>query len=117
MTVIHYIGLDVHKKTINYCIKTAAGQKIRGETEVALWEPQQGEERRGQTGMVLKEIRNPQNLPFRSRLLCEIGPSDLPPCAMANGKHPHRLPLFVHFIDNPINVRLLTVKQMPHFSL
>jgi hypothetical protein len=29
MTVIHYIGLDVHKKTISYCIKTAAGQIVR----------------------------------------------------------------------------------------
>src|SRR6201996_11415 len=26
MNVIHYIGLDVHKKTISYCIKTADGQ-------------------------------------------------------------------------------------------
>ena len=78
---------------------------------------QQGEERRGQTGIALKEIRNPQNLPFCARLLCEIGRMDLPPCAMANGKHPHRLPLFFYFIDNPINVRLLTVKQMPQFSL
>jgi hypothetical protein len=52
-----------------------------------------------------------------SRLLCEIGRLDLPPSAMANGKHPHRLPPFFYFIDNPINVRLLTVKQMPQFSL
>jgi len=29
MTVIHYIGLDVHKKTVSYCIKTAAGQIVR----------------------------------------------------------------------------------------
>lgn len=29
MTVIHYIGLDVHKKTISYCIKTADGQIVR----------------------------------------------------------------------------------------
>ncbi len=29
MTVIHYIGLDVHKKTISYCIKTAAGQIVQ----------------------------------------------------------------------------------------
>jgi transposase len=26
MNVIHYIGLDVHKKTISYCVKTAAGE-------------------------------------------------------------------------------------------
>jgi transposase len=29
MTVIHYIGLDVHKKTISYCIKTADGRIVR----------------------------------------------------------------------------------------
>jgi len=29
MNVIHYIGLDVHKKTISYCIKTAAGQIVQ----------------------------------------------------------------------------------------
>jgi hypothetical protein len=29
MNVIHYMGLDVHKKTISYCIKTAAGQGDR----------------------------------------------------------------------------------------
>src|ERR1700677_2149226 len=28
MTVIHYIGLDVHKKTISYCIKTADGRIV-----------------------------------------------------------------------------------------
>ena len=29
MNVIHYIGLDVHKKTISYCIKTAEGRIVR----------------------------------------------------------------------------------------
>jgi hypothetical protein len=29
MESIYYIGLDVHKKTIAYCIKTAAGAKLR----------------------------------------------------------------------------------------
>src|ERR1700691_2373082 len=29
MNVIHYIGLDVHKKTISYCIKTADGRIVR----------------------------------------------------------------------------------------
>ena len=28
MNVIHYIGLDVHKKTISYCVKTADGQIV-----------------------------------------------------------------------------------------
>ena len=35
MNVIHYIGLDVHKKTISYCIKTAAGQIVKEGTLVA----------------------------------------------------------------------------------
>jgi transposase len=26
MNAIHYIGFDVHKKTISFCLKTAAGQ-------------------------------------------------------------------------------------------
>jgi transposase len=29
MDVIHYIGLDVHKKSISYCIKTADGRIVR----------------------------------------------------------------------------------------
>ena len=29
MESIHYIGLDVHKKTIAYCIKTISGQRVR----------------------------------------------------------------------------------------
>jgi transposase len=29
MNVIHYIGLDVHKKTISYCIKTADGRMVQ----------------------------------------------------------------------------------------
>jgi hypothetical protein len=28
MTVLHYIGFDVHKKTISYCVKTAAGDIV-----------------------------------------------------------------------------------------
>ena len=28
MNAIHYIGFDVHKKTISFCIKTAAGQIV-----------------------------------------------------------------------------------------
>jgi hypothetical protein len=27
-STIHYIGLDVHKKTISYCIKAADGQFV-----------------------------------------------------------------------------------------
>jgi hypothetical protein len=26
---MHYIGLDVHKKTISYCVKDAAGRSIK----------------------------------------------------------------------------------------
>ena len=29
MKSIHYIGLDVHKKTIAYCIKTVSGETVR----------------------------------------------------------------------------------------
>ncbi len=28
MTTTHYIGLDVHKKSISYCVKTAAGEMV-----------------------------------------------------------------------------------------
>ena len=28
MNAIHYIGFDVHKKTISFCVKTAAGQIV-----------------------------------------------------------------------------------------
>ena len=28
MNTLHYVGFDVHKKTISYCVKTAAGEKI-----------------------------------------------------------------------------------------
>jgi hypothetical protein len=31
MNGIHSIGLDVHKKTISYCVKTAAGQIVKKE--------------------------------------------------------------------------------------
>ncbi len=35
MNAIHYIGLDVHKKTISFCIKTAAGQIVKEGTLAA----------------------------------------------------------------------------------
>src|SRR6202453_1289532 len=35
MNAIHYIGLDVRKKTISYCIKTAAGQIVKEGTVAA----------------------------------------------------------------------------------
>ncbi len=28
MNNIHYIGFDVHKKTISFCVKTAAGEIV-----------------------------------------------------------------------------------------
>ena len=28
MNNVHYIGFDVHKKTISFCIKTAAGEIV-----------------------------------------------------------------------------------------
>ena len=84
--------------------------------EVALWETQQGEERR-QTGMALKG--DPQSAKPAILLPAVMRDRTFGSSALrhANAKHPHRLPLFFYFIDNPINVRLLTVKQMPQFSL
>src|ERR1700692_150185 len=32
MNAIHYIGFDVHKKTISFCVKTAAGQIVEEDT-------------------------------------------------------------------------------------
>jgi transposase len=29
MNVVHYIGFDVHKKSISYCIKTVAGEIVK----------------------------------------------------------------------------------------
>ena len=29
MTSMHFIGLDIHKKTISYCVKDAAGHVYR----------------------------------------------------------------------------------------
>ena len=28
MNALHYIGFDVHKKTISFCVKTAAGEIV-----------------------------------------------------------------------------------------
>jgi hypothetical protein len=36
---------------------------------------------------------------------------------MSDVEHPHRLPPFIDFIDNPIDVRFLAVKQVSQFSL
>ena len=35
MNAIHYIGLDVHKKSISYCIKTADGRIVQEGTSAA----------------------------------------------------------------------------------
>lgn len=43
--------------------------------------------------------------------LYEIGRLELPPRAMANREHPHRLPPFVDFIDDPVDVGLVAVKH------
>jgi len=29
MNVIYYIGFDLHKKTVSYCIKTASGEIVQ----------------------------------------------------------------------------------------
>jgi hypothetical protein len=47
----------------------------------------------------------------------EIGSPERLPCAVANGQHPHRLPLFIEFIDDAIDVRLLAVEQLPQLAL
>ena len=49
MNVSHYIGLDVHKKTISYCVKTAAGKVVQEGTiqacrpELRRWAEQRGQ--------------------------------------------------------------------------
>jgi hypothetical protein len=45
--------------------------------------------------------------------LYEIGGLELPPCTVADVEHQHRLPLFFDFIDDPVDVRLLAVEQVP----
>ena len=35
MTVTHYIGFDVHKKSVNFCIKTADGEIVEEGTNLA----------------------------------------------------------------------------------
>jgi transposase len=43
MNAIHYIGFDVHKKTISFCVKTADGQIVEEgrlqaeQTELRRW--------------------------------------------------------------------------------
>jgi transposase len=49
MNAIHYIGFDVHKKTISFCVKTADGQiveegRLQAErTELRRWAEGQNE--------------------------------------------------------------------------
>jgi hypothetical protein len=52
----------------------------------------------------------------RGARLHEIGGLELPPCTVADREHPHRLPLFIDFIENPVDVRLLAVEQVPQLS-
>jgi transposase len=35
MNALHYIGFDVHKKTISFCVKTAAGEIVEEGTVAA----------------------------------------------------------------------------------
>jgi hypothetical protein len=55
--------------------------------------------------------------PHPRRILHQIGRFNLPSFAVADVDYPHYLPLFFDFIDHPINVRLLAVKQLPQLSL
>ena len=34
MNVLHYIGFDVHKKTISFCVKTAAGEIVEEGSDI-----------------------------------------------------------------------------------
>jgi hypothetical protein len=47
----------------------------------------------------------------------DIGRVELPPCAVMKREHPDRLSTLINFIDDPINVRLFAVEQVPQFSL
>jgi hypothetical protein len=49
--------------------------------------------------------------------LHEIGWLELSPCAVADREYPNRLPPFIDFVYDPINVRLLAVKQVAQLSL
>ena len=52
MNVIHYIGLDVHKKTISYCIKTADGRIVQeGKLEASRRTLRAGQKACGSRGM------------------------------------------------------------------
>jgi len=48
--------------------------------------------------------------------LYEIGPLKSSSCNMADGQHPNCTPLFINLIDDPIDVGLLAVRQMPQLS-
>ena|SRR5208282_5260495 len=44
--------------------------------------------------------------------LGEVGRLHLPSCAVADVEHQHRLAAFIDFINDPIDVRLLAIKQV-----
>ena len=46
----------------------------------------------------------------------EIGSLESPPCSVADGQNPNCTPLFINLIDDPIDVGLLAVRQMPQLS-
>ena len=45
--------------------------------------------------------------------LFEVGRFNLPPGAVSDVEHAHRLPPFIYFINDPIDMRLIAVKQVP----
>jgi hypothetical protein len=49
--------------------------------------------------------------------LFEVARSDLPPGAVSDVEHPHRLPPFFCFINDPIDMRFIAVKQVPQLPL
>jgi len=50
-------------------------------------------------------------------ILHQVGWLELLPSAVSDRKHLDHSPSFIHFVDNPVDGRLLAVKQVPQFSL
>lgn len=46
MESIHYIGLDVQKKTISHCIKTASNETSPRRRQMDVWTPDRADRKR-----------------------------------------------------------------------
>jgi hypothetical protein len=72
MNAIHYIGLDVHKKTISYCIKTAAGQIVKeGTIQAAQRLATDRADRSGQAGATLESAASSAACPAINARTCQ----------------------------------------------